>query len=92
MKSSEQELSTLHGVVAQVLAAQLGETATFTDESGKEVTVMTAQPATISAAIKFLKDNDITSSVEDDDNLGSLQDQLAKRREARGTRLKSVES
>tara|TARA_R110000851_G_scaffold154037_1_gene296149 strand:- start:295 stop:585 length:291 start_codon:yes stop_codon:yes gene_type:complete len=89
-KSTEQELSTLHGVVAQVLTAQISETIEMTDEVGKQVTVHTATPATIAAAIKFLKDNDITASVADDDNLGALDEMLKKKRTKRQLKLASV--
>ena len=86
-KSTEQELSALHGVVAKVLKTQLEETVTVIDEDGKEDRVFTANPATLGVAIKFLKDNDITASIADDENLGELDELLKNKREKRSLRL-----
>ena len=90
-KSTEEELSDLHGLLAMVLKHQLSDKITITDEeSGVVSTIFTASPATIAAAIKFLKDNDITSSVADDENLGGLQATLDEMKKQRGVRLESV--
>jgi len=84
-KASEDKLSNLHGAVAEVLTAQLTHTEAETtfDEDGACVetgeTVYTATPATIAAAIKFLKDNQITCDVEQDDNMNNLRDVLNKK-------------
>ncbi len=88
-KSTESELNALHGAVAKVLVAQITETATFTDDKGEEHILQTASPATISAAIKFLKDNDITTSIEDDSNMSDLAEALKAKRENR-VKLTSV--
>ncbi len=90
-KGTETQLSELHGIVAEVLRKQLEETVDITnEETGVTETVMTATPATLGVAIKFLKDNDITSSIEDDDNLQELDELLKKKREGRGLRLAAV--
>jgi hypothetical protein len=62
------------------------------DADGNEVStgnmVYTAQPATIAAAIKFLKDNQITCDVEVDENMNNLRESLAKKQ--RHSRLKDA--
>jgi len=84
-KGSEKKLSTLHGVVADVLTAQLQvteEEEIFNDlgESEKTGRVLhTAAPATIAAAIKFLKDNQITCDIETDENMNNLRETLARK-------------
>jgi len=84
-KANEERLGDLHGAVAQVLTAQISrqeEDMDF-DAEGNEVStgnmVYTAQPATIAAAIKFLKDNQITCDVEVDENINNLRESLAKK-------------
>lgn len=87
-KSTEQELSELHGTVARVLKTQLTETIEVTNEdTGEKEVLLTATPAVLSAAIKFLKDNDITASVAEDENLGDLEELLAQKRNKRKLRL-----
>ena len=88
-KSTEQELADLHGAIARVLTSQISETIMMTDEQGRETEVAVATPATLGVAIKFLKDNDITASIADDENLSELDDMLKKKREKRGLRLAS---
>jgi len=88
-RSTEQELSELHGAIARVLISQLNETITITDDDGIEAVVATATPATLGVAIKFLKDNDITASIADDENMNELDDMLKRKREKRGLRLAS---
>ena len=82
-KATEQLLAELHGAVAKTLTAQVSkqvEDVTY-DEDGNEVKtgemVYVASPATLAAAIKFLKDNSITADVEVNENLNSLRDTLA---------------
>lgn len=80
----------LRGLVAKVLAAQVGETLDLIDEeTGEKNTVFTATPATIAAAIKLLKDNDIVGAVQDDKNLSELEEALNKKRDKRSLRLVS---
>ncbi len=88
-RSTEQELSELHGAIARVLISQLNETITITDDDGMEAVVATATPATLGVAIKFLKDNDITASIADDENMNELGEMLKRKREKRGLRLAS---
>ncbi len=89
-KSTEEELSSLHGAIARVLKTQIEEEITITDEDGNQQTIMNASPATLGVAIKFLKDNNITASVEDDSNLGELEDLLKEKRAKRQLRLQVV--
>ena len=88
-RSTEQELSELHGAIARVLISQLNETITITGEDGEEAVVAVATPATLGVAIKFLKDNDITASIADDENMNELDEMLKRKREKRGLRLAS---
>lgn len=84
-KASETALNGLHGAVARVLTAQLEHTEEETkinedgelENTGQEV--FTASPATIAAAIKFLKDNQISCDVEQDENMSNLREALAKK-------------
>ena len=81
-KASETALATLHSTVAKVLTEQVGatEAETIINEDGEyEETgqvVSSASPATIAAAIKFLKDNSITCDIEQDENIGALKTAL----------------
>ena len=85
LKATEAAMCTLHGTVAKVLDKQINHTEaemTFDEDgvptpTGKHV--HTASPATISAAIKFLKDNSITCDVEQEENMNNLRDTLAKK-------------
>ena len=87
-KGSEGQLSELHGAIAQVLKDQISERITITDEdTGETREIYTATPAVLAQAIKFLKDNDITVSVEDDENLSELDELLKQKREKRSLRL-----
>lgn len=62
--ASENELGALHALVAKVLKDRLGN-----DE------LCTA--ADVNAAIKFLKDNNVTMAPDKDNHLGELEGQLA---------------
>lgn len=75
----EQELNELHSIVARILKTQLEGKAIITSEAGEQTEISTASPAVINAAIKFLKDNNITSVPELDQNLDELKDVLAKK-------------
>lgn len=95
MKATETKLSALHGAVATVLTAQVlqQEAETVFDEEGNLAEtggmVYTASPATIAAAIKFLKDNNITCDIEVDKGMNSLKDALAaKQKHSRLTDVK----
>ena len=84
-KATEKKLGALHGAVADVLTARLNHTEAETsfNEDGEMVEtgeqVHTASPATIAAAIKFLKDNQITCDIETNENMNNLRDTLAKK-------------
>ncbi|ASL24429.1 putative terminase small subunit [Alteromonas phage vB_AspP-H4/4] len=84
-KATELALGDLHGAVAKVLTSQVlheTEETTF-DEEGNEVptgnVAFDASPATIAAAIKFLKDNQITADMETDENMNNLREALARK-------------
>lgn len=85
MKANESKLSDLHGAVAQVLTAQIThkEAEVELNMDGEEVPtgneVYTASPAVLAAAIKFLKDNQITCDIEVDTNMNNLRESLAKK-------------
>lgn len=91
-KATEKKLGALHGAVAEVLTSQIlhQQEETVFDSDGEEVgtgeMVYTATPATLAAAIKFLKDNQITCDVETDTNMNNLREALAnKQRHSRLT-------
>ncbi len=73
MKATEDFLSQLHGRVAQTLMEQL------CDEEVK--------PAMVAQAVKFLKDNDITVSISEDENMTALDEMLKQHREKRKLRI-----
>ncbi len=93
-KANEKKLGALHGAVADILTSQINHTVeeTVFDDQGEEhgtgEFVHTAQPATVAAAIKFLKDNQITCDIETDENMNNLRESLAKKQ--RHSRLKDA--
>ncbi len=84
-KATESKLAGLHGAVATVLLKQVEHTTleTTINELGEFVetgeVVHDASPATIAAAIKFLKDNNITCDVEKNEDMQKLAQVLAKK-------------
>ena len=87
-KATEDKLSALHGTVAGVLMEALSDRITIvSEETGEEKEIPAASPAMVAQAIKFLKDNDITAAIEEDENLSGLSDMLQQKREKRGLRL-----
>ncbi len=84
-KASEALLGELHGAVAKVLTeqVQLQEEVQELDLDGVPVgtgeMLYAASPATLATAIKFLKDNNITSDAQLDENMNGLADALAKK-------------
>ncbi len=84
-KASESKLAALHGAVAEVLTKQITHTdkETTFNEDGEMVetgeVVHTASPATMAAAIKFLKDNSITCDIETNENMNNLRETLSKK-------------
>lgn len=97
MKATEKALSKLHGTVATVLTEQLlhKEAEVSFTEDGSEVKgeeKYTASPATVAAAIKFLKDNGITADEELNENMNGLRDALAKKQKRSRLELVEVEA
>lgn len=78
MAADEKVLSTLHTVVAQALIAGVKGSEITGDEG--VVVALPPSPAMLQAAIKFLKDNDVTCAPSDDNATGELASQLKKRR------------
>lgn len=81
-KATEAKLGALHGMVSDVLCSQLAaeeEVMEYNEDGvliGTGKTVRSASPATVAAAIKFLKDNSITSDIDKDENLSNLAERL----------------
>ena len=84
-KATEDKMNELHGKVATVLCEIVDHKSapvTF-DEEGNTIVgeeEFDVSPAMVSAATKFLKDNQITCDVEQDQNLSRLKDTLDKKR------------
>lgn len=89
-KATEQAMDELHGAVAAVLKTQLQATATIIGEDGKPVEMSMVTPAVINAAIKFLKDNDITTTIEVGDDMDDLQEILKKKKHKGRAQLRAV--
>lgn len=81
-----EELNNLHTVVAKVLVNELTKSETIV-VNGEEIEISTS-PAMVAQAIKFLKDNNISSTPEEDENLKSLEETL--KHKAKHSRLTSV--
>lgn len=82
MAASEKKLGDLHEAVADALTEQVkGYTHTELNREGDEVEIeVKASPALLSAAIAFLKNNNITADVEDNAAMRQLSEALAARR------------
>ena len=78
MAASDKVLGNLHAAVANALTEQVAGV-TETDAEGNEKLVR-ASPALLGAAITFLKNNNITADVENNEELRQLSDALAARR------------
>ena len=93
-KSTEGRLAALHSAVAEVLIEQVlheEEETTFDGEGetvGTGLMMKTATPALLATAARFLKDNDITCDVEQDENMSGLKDLLSNKQ--RHSRLKDA--
>ena len=93
-KATETKLAALHNAVAQVLTEQVlheEEETTFDGEGetvGTGMMIKTATPALLATAARFLKDNDITCDVEQDENMSGLKDILSNKQ--RHSRLKDA--
>ena len=73
-KATEDDLSKLHRKVAQVLTDNLES------EEGPRTSVL-------SIAVKFLKDNEITCSIKDNQDMNALSDALKEKRAKRKLKL-----
>ncbi len=83
--AKESQLARLHTVLATVLTEQVGERVQEEDEeTGEMREFYTAQPALLTCAMKFLKDNEITCEPEENQALSGLREQLEKRRKGHG--------
>lgn len=97
MAAKEDKLGSLHEKVADTLALMLEGTkldAEIDDETGEvraEATMIPPSAATITAAIQFLKNNNITCTPSDNNAIGRLkeaQERRAAERDARRDKLK----
>lgn len=82
MPASEKTLGKLHEAVAAALTEQVeGYTETVVTEEGKEIEkVVKPSPALLTAAISFLKNNNITADPEQNEALSELRNKLRDRR------------
>ena len=84
-RASEKFLADLHSAVAVTLTEQVlhEEEETTFDGEGETVStgvmVRTATPALLATAARFLKDNDVTCDMGQDENMGGLRDALSKK-------------
>ena len=86
----ETTLNELHTIVAKTLKTELQREPTQIEIDGVLITPEhSIAPALLAQAIKFLKDNNITSIPEEDSNLESLRDTLEKKTK-HSTRLTSI--
>lgn len=98
-KATETELSGLHRAVAAAFASSLGSHSEaqrllveYSDELPDEVRdfllgIETPSPAILTAATKFLKDNNITCAIEDSPELSEVEKSLAEKRAVRGANV-----
>lgn len=78
--TQENTLNELHQLVAKVLTKELNREPTEIEIDGVMITPeQSVSPALLAQAIKFLKDNSITSIPEEDENLEDLRSTLEKR-------------
>lgn len=88
--ASDSKLGALHDALATIIAAQVKELIQEEDEDGNVIReYYSATPALLTVAARFLKDNNITCSVEDSKGLSELTDELASRRK-RKDNLKNI--
>ena len=86
-KADEKALGTLHGTVAKVLTVMVSRQEQFDEDGELEYT---ASPATLAAAIKFLKDNSITADLDQNHDIDALRQKLGERQ--KHSRLKAGEA
>lgn len=87
MAASEKVLGDLHDKVAQALTKAV-EGTTIPAVGDEPEQYFAPSPAMLMAALKMLKDNNITAVADKGSHLANLQDAMAKRREKR--RLSNV--
>lgn len=75
------ELQELHGLIAKSLSKRITEDM----DDG-----IPTDAATLGAAIKFLKDNNVTADPADAENLGDLRDKLIEQSKQRKSKAKNV--
>lgn len=80
MTATEGKLGDLHDKVADVLIGALDRSEKLATATGEEVFPIEVNPALISVATKFLKDNEITCQAGEGSKTQELQEQLNKRR------------
>ena len=94
-KANQEALENLHALLAEVLISQISHTVEETtfDLEGNEVptgkTIFTASPATMAAAIKFLKDNEIKRDEEVKMGANELREALQQKQ--KHSRIQSVQ-
>jgi len=71
--AAESELNDLHALVARVLAEQLQAKDIMMVGGEEREIARDVPPALLAQAIKFLKDNSITTTAETDENLNELK-------------------
>lgn len=85
MAATDTVLGELHSQVAKTLIAQVEhqEEEVTWDDGGNEVRTgkmkYTAAPATLAAAIKFLKDNNVTCDIEGNTDINDLKSALERK-------------
>lgn len=75
-KATSSSLGELHRIIAEHLADRIQNGETQLDQKTGELVRLPASAAVLSAAIKFLKDNDIVSDVETNAAVATLKDTL----------------
>lgn len=90
--ATDKELGKLHAKVAQVMLKALESSDTagllldeFMDELPEKVVdflekQVTVNPALLQAVTKFLKDNEVTCQIDEDESMSDLQKRLAEKR------------
>lgn len=81
MAAAREELNELHSLIARSLTQRL-------QEDIKDS--IPTDAATLGAAIKFLKDNEVTADPASNDDLLNLKDQFKQAQERRRTKAQSV--
>lgn len=89
-KASEEKLNTLHNAVADALATRLEAPIIHEGQKIEGTEGLGCTAADITAAIAFLKNNNITADPAQDEGLKGLADALAKKREDAKRGLRSI--